>query len=63
LTRAIQEGIREAAPDPSTAHGAPEMAALDYWEVRDGIQVNNVYTYEPVHAPALAPGPSACRSF
>ena len=55
LTRAIAEGVREAAPDAlHTAHGGPQTAALDYWEDLTGVQVNNVYTYEPVHAPALA---------
>jgi len=50
LARAIAEGIREI--DPITlhsAHGSPGSAALDYWRGEKWLQVNNVYTYEPVY--------------
>jgi hypothetical protein len=55
LVRAIAEGI--AANDPRalhTAHGAPETAAIEYWQGEPWLQVNNVYTYGPVHTAALA---------
>ena len=55
LVRAIAEGIQEGAPQAlHTAHGAPETAALDHWQGEPWLQVNNVYTYGPVHLPALA---------
>ena len=55
LARAVADGIRQSDPCAlHTAHGAPETAALDYWPDGAGVQVNNVYTYGPVHAPALA---------
>jgi hypothetical protein len=54
LVRAIAEGI--ATFDPRalhTAHGAPETAALEYWQGEPWLGVNNVYTYGPVYAQAL----------
>ena len=54
VVRAIAEGI--AAFDPRalhTAHGAPETAAFEYWQGEPWLNVNNVYTYGPVHAAAL----------
>jgi Protein of unknown function (DUF4038)/Putative collagen-binding domain of a collagenase len=54
LVRAIAEGIRQHnARALHTAHGAPETAALDYWQGEPWLQVNNVYTYGPVYHPAL----------
>jgi hypothetical protein len=54
LVRAIADGVRESDPRAlHTAHGAPESAALDYWQGEPWLQVNNVYTYGPVYAPAL----------
>jgi hypothetical protein len=49
LVRAIAEGIREV--DTSALHsaqGSPGSAALDYWRGETWLNVNNVYTYEPV---------------
>ena len=55
LVRAIAEGIAEHDPRAlHTAHGAPETAALEYWHGEPWLQVNNIYTYGPVHAAALA---------
>jgi len=54
LVRAIAEGI--ATFDPTalhTAHSAPETAAIEYWQGERWFQVNNVYTYGPVHAAAV----------
>ena len=54
LVRAIADGI--AAADPRamhTAHCAPETAAIEYWRGEPWLDVNNVYTYGPVHAAAL----------
>ena len=55
LVRAIAEGI--AAVDPRalhTAHTAPESAPIEYWQGESWLDVNNVYTYGPVHAAARA---------
>jgi Protein of unknown function (DUF4038)/Putative collagen-binding domain of a collagenase len=55
LVRAIVEGIqRFDSRALHTAHGAPETAAIEYWQAEPWLQVNNVYTYGSVHAPALA---------
>jgi Protein of unknown function (DUF4038)/Putative collagen-binding domain of a collagenase len=55
LVRAIVEGIREFDTRAlHTAHGAPETSLPDYWQGEAWLQVSNVYTYEPVHAVALA---------
>jgi hypothetical protein len=54
LVRAIAEGI--AAVDPRalhTAHCAPGTAAIEYWRGEPWLDVNNVYTYGPVHSAAL----------
>ncbi|MGH6895125.1 MAG: glycoside hydrolase family 140 protein [Geminicoccaceae bacterium] len=54
LVRAIAEGIRKVDRRAlHTAHGAAETAALDYWSGEPWLQVNNVYTYGAVCAPAL----------
>ncbi|MER9028118.1 DUF4038 domain-containing protein [Mesorhizobium sp. M0674] len=54
LVRAVAEGIREIDPNAlQTVHNAPETAALDYWRGEPWLSVDNVYTYEPVHAAAL----------
>jgi hypothetical protein len=54
LVRAIVEGIREFDPQAlQTAQGAPGKSVIDYWRGEPWLQVNNVYTYEPVYAPAL----------
>jgi hypothetical protein len=55
LVRAIAEGIREYDPRAlQTVHGAPETPVTDYWRGEPWLQVDNVYTYEPVYAAALA---------
>lgn len=55
LVRAVADGIRETDPDAlHTAHNAPETAALALWRGEPWLSVDNVYTYEPVHAAALA---------
>lgn len=49
--RAIALGIRELDRTAlHTAHGAPETSVMDYWRGEPWLQVNNVYTYKPVHA-------------
>jgi hypothetical protein len=49
LVRAIAKGIGETDPGAlQTAHGSPGTAALDYWRGEPWLDVNNVYTYEPV---------------
>jgi hypothetical protein len=49
LTRALVQGIREADPGAmQSAHCGPETAALDYWRGEPWLDVNTVYTYEPV---------------
>jgi hypothetical protein len=54
LARAIAEGIRQVDPRVlHTAHGQYETTGLDYWGSEPGLQVNNVYSYGPVYAPAL----------
>ena len=55
LVRAIADGIREFDPDAlQTAHGAPGKFVADYWQGEPWLQLDNVYTYEPIYAPALA---------
>lgn len=55
LVSAIAEGIRQADNLAlHTAHCAPETAALDEWAEESWLQVNTIYTYQPVHAAALA---------
>jgi Protein of unknown function (DUF4038)/Putative collagen-binding domain of a collagenase len=54
LVEAIAEGIREFEPKAlSTAHCAPETAAVDFWGREPWLQVSNVYTYKPVYLAAL----------
>ncbi|MBZ9892222.1 glycoside hydrolase family 140 protein [Mesorhizobium sp. BR1-1-3] len=54
LVRAVAEGISETDPDAlQTAHNGPETAAVDYWRKEPWLSINNVYTYQPVHAAAL----------
>jgi hypothetical protein len=49
LVRAVAKGIRETDPGAlQTAHAGPGTAALDYWRGEPWLDVNNVYTYEPV---------------
>ena len=44
-------GIREFDPGAlQTAHGAPGKSVADYWQGEPWLQVNNVYTYEPIYA-------------
>ena len=53
LVRAMAEGIRKLDPQAlHTAHG-DHTSALDYWPGEPWLQVNNVYTYRPVHSRAL----------
>jgi hypothetical protein len=54
LVRAVAEGI--CAFDPRalhTAHCAPETAASALWQGEPWLQIDNVYTYGPVHTAAL----------
>ena len=54
LVRAIANSIRELDTRAlHTAHCAPETAAIGYWKGEQWLQVNNVYTYNPVHIPAI----------
>ena len=54
LVRAIADGIRDLGTRAlHTAHCAPETAALEYWKGELWLQVNNVYTYNPVHVSAI----------
>jgi hypothetical protein len=54
LIRALAEGIRKFDPRAlHTAHGGPETLVADYWRGEAWLKVNNVYTYGPVHGPAL----------
>jgi hypothetical protein len=54
LVRAIVEGIRDFDPQAlHTAHGHPRTRLMTYWEGEPWLQVNNVYTYGPVHIRAL----------
>ena len=49
LVRAVASGIAETDPEAlQTAHAGPGTAALDYWGGESWLQINNVYTYEPV---------------
>jgi uncharacterized protein DUF4038/collagenase-like protein with putative collagen-binding domain len=55
LVRAIAEGIREHDTRAlNTAHCGRETAALDHWSGEAWLQLDTVYTYEPVHAAAMA---------
>ena len=50
LVRAIVDGIRATQPNAlHTAHGAPGTAAIEYWTDEPWLEVNNIYTYEPVY--------------
>lgn len=50
LVRAIVDGIRATQPNAlHTAHGAPGTAAIEYWTDETWLEVNNIYTYEPVY--------------
>jgi hypothetical protein len=54
VVKRIATGIREFDIDAvSSAHNAPEHAALDYWSGEPWVTLNNVYTYEAVYAAAL----------
>ncbi len=54
LVKAIAEGIRKFDPRAlHTAQGAPETAAIDYWQGEPWLEVNTVYTYKPVYLAAL----------
>lgn len=54
LVRAVAEGIRKQDPRAlHTAHGGSDTAAFDYWQGEHALQVNNVYSYGPIYAPAL----------
>jgi hypothetical protein len=54
LVRAIAAGIREFDPRAlHTAHGTPDTPLMEYWQGEPWLQVNNVYTYGPVHTRAL----------
>jgi hypothetical protein len=49
VVRAIVDGIREIQPTAlHSAHGSPGRAALEYWRGEPWLDLNNVYTYEPV---------------
>jgi hypothetical protein len=54
VVRRIVAGVREFDVDAvSSAHNAPEYAALDYWSGEPWLTLNNVYTYEAVDSAAL----------
>ncbi|WP_394886105.1 DUF4038 domain-containing protein (plasmid) [Mesorhizobium sp. AaZ16] len=54
LVSAVANGIMEEDPNAlATVHGAPETATLEFWGYEPWLQVNNVYTYGPVHAAAI----------
>jgi hypothetical protein len=54
LVRAVANGVLEEDPDAlGTVHNAPETAPLEFWRYEPWLQVNNVYTYGPVHAAAI----------
>jgi hypothetical protein len=54
LVRAIANGIRELDDRVlQTAHCVHETAALEYWQGEPWLQVNTVYTYEPVYSASL----------
>ncbi len=54
LVRAIADGIREYDPRAlQTVHGGPETSVLDYWDGAPWLQVDTVYTYQPVYIAAL----------
>ena len=54
LVRAVARGIVATDPDAlGTVHTAPETAPLDFWSRESWLQVNNVYTYGPVHPAAI----------
>ena len=55
LARALAAGIgEEDGRALQTAHGAPETAALDYWQGEPWLRLNTVYTYGPVATAACA---------
>jgi hypothetical protein len=55
VVRAVAEGIREFdTRSLNTAHCGRDTAALDYWSGEPWLQINSVYTYDPVYAAALA---------
>ena len=54
LVRAIAEGIGQLDPTAlQSAHAGPESAALQYWRGESWLQVNDVYTYDPVFRASL----------
>jgi hypothetical protein len=54
LVRAIANAVAEEDQDAlGTVHTAPETAPLEFWGYEPWLQVNNVYTYGPVHAAAI----------
>jgi hypothetical protein len=54
LTEAIAAGIREFDADTlGSAHCIRETAAIDYWGGEPWLQVNTIYTSNPVYAVAL----------
>jgi hypothetical protein len=49
LVDAIASGISDADPDAlHTAHLAPDTAPRDFWSTAEWLDVDNVYTYDPV---------------
>jgi hypothetical protein len=53
LVRAVAKGIMEEDPNAlGTVHAAPETAPLEFWGHEPWLMVNNLYTYDPVHAAA-----------
>lgn len=49
IVRAIVNGIREIQPTAlHSAHGSPESPPSEYWRGEPWLDLNNVYTYEPV---------------
>jgi hypothetical protein len=55
LVDAVAEGIAETDPDAlHTAHLAPDTSPREFWSGSNWLDVDNVYTYNPVYDSALA---------
>jgi len=54
LVRALVQGIRESDPAAlQSAHCGPETEALDYWNGEPWLDLDTIYTYEPVYLAAM----------
>ena len=64
LVAAIAEGIRERDPDAlHTAHLAPDTPPREFWAGADWLDIDNVYTYEPVFDAARAAYEGSTKPF